>query len=295
MPTHYKSQLLETAVPWLQVRDRMYLGLQPAARSILTILEFYAERELEPLANGVPLLTDEQAELEPIVAALTVAGVLSQAMRSGTLVATLAQVAKAPDLFYTHELPAAVQWELAQDTQRALEAPGTFSMDVWATENTRVPYTFGRPTEEILASAAARARDRNQEARTPGHPEHPAHRELAERLGPIFRAGKEQIFRQRKKVVRREHGEEFQTYQEGGPFSDFLELVLPPLQDFLRENRLPPVTIAAIVRTAMSHSRDSRSRPPATPDYSHNAKPIYFRTYPKENGHHVMSPHRKGT
>ena len=90
-------------------------------------------------------------------------------------------------------------------------------------------------------------------------------------------------------MVRREHGEEFQTYREEGFFSEFLELVLPPLREFLRANRLPAVTIEAIVRIAMSHSRDSRSRPQATPDYSHKAGPKSLHSDPKENGHHMMS------
>jgi hypothetical protein len=34
----------------------------------------------------------------------------------------------------------------------------------------------------------------------------------------------------------------------GGPFYDFLELVLEPLQRYLRERRLEPVTVAAIVK-----------------------------------------------
>ena len=144
MPTHYKAQLFETAMPWLQVWDWMYVRLKPAAGSILSKLEFYSERDLEPLPDNFPLTADEKAALEPIVTALTVAAMASQAMKSGSLVATLTKIAKAPELFYKHELPAPVQWELAQDIQRADEAPGTFSMDIWGTENTGVSYIFGR-------------------------------------------------------------------------------------------------------------------------------------------------------
>jgi hypothetical protein len=126
------------------------------------------------------------------------------------------------------------------------------------TEHTRTPYIFGAPTEDIVAAAADRALNRNQENRSAGRPEHPAQWELAARLGPIFRASGQPILRHREKVVRREHGEEVQTYAEGGPFFDFLDLILTPLRKFLQERRLAPVTVESIVRLAMSHSRHSR-------------------------------------
>jgi hypothetical protein len=44
------------------------------------------------------------------------------------------------------------------------------------------------------------------------------------------------------------------TFVEVGPFYDFLNLVLKPLQHYLSENRLPPVTVASIVRYATEGS-----------------------------------------
>jgi hypothetical protein len=273
MPTHFKPQFVDAAMPWLEVWDLMREGLLPVARPILAELQVYSRKDLEPSPADAPLTAEEEAELVPIISTLTVAAVLSEAMRPGVLVATLTQVAKKPSLFNEYELPAAVQWELAHDVQRNAEPPGMFSMDIWGTEHIRAPYIFGRPTEEGVAGAAARARDRNQENRSAGRPEHPAHRELAERLGPIFRGSGQPILRHRQKVVRYEHGKEILRYEETGPFFDFLELVLPPLRKFLQERDLPPVTVETIVRMAVAQTRHSRQRRPAvTPDCSHNAE-----------------------
>jgi hypothetical protein len=38
------------------------------------------------------------------------------------------------------------------------------------------------------------------------------------------------------------------VFVEGGPFYDFLELVLKPLRAYLRERKLAPVTTETIVR-----------------------------------------------
>jgi hypothetical protein len=38
------------------------------------------------------------------------------------------------------------------------------------------------------------------------------------------------------------------VFIEAGPFCDFLELVVPPLQRYLRERELAPVTVDTVVR-----------------------------------------------
>lgn len=273
MPTYYKPQLVDLAMPWHDVWNLMRDGLLPVARPILVMLRFYSERDLEPLPADAPLTAEEEAEMRPIISALTIAAVESEAMKRGVLDATLRSVAKRPSFFYENELPGAVQWELGGDIQRDSEPAGTFSMDVWGTDQTCVPYAVVPPSEEAIASAAGRALDRSQQNRSVGRPEHPAHRGLAERLGPIFGASELSIMRHKEKVVRHVHGDEVQSYAEGGPFFDFLELVMPPLRRFLQERCLSPVTIESIVRMAISHSKHSRAQRRAiTPDCSHNVE-----------------------
>lgn len=268
MPTYHKAQLDETSMPWLEVWDLMRRGLGPVARQILDLIGFYEERDIKPPPAEAPLSVDEEAELCPVVSALAMAAVLSQQMKSGPLVSTLARLYKSPELFNQHEFPAAVLWELAQDICRGAEPPGTFSMDVWGTEQTAVPYARVEPSDVVIAAAAARAIQRNWQARSPGRPDHPAHEMLAKRLAPIFAKSEEAIVRKRT-IVDCKNG--VPRYAEEGHFFDFLELVLPPLREFLRERRLAPVTSDAIMRAAQEQVKESLAlHPPSTPDYSHD-------------------------
>ncbi|MDH2343450.1 hypothetical protein [Bradyrhizobium sp. SSUT77] len=269
MPTYHKAQLDEMSMPFVEVWDLMRKGLEPVVRRVLTKLKFYKERDLEPVPAEVPLSDEEEAELRPVVSALTVAAVLSEEMKLGPLVSTLARVRKRPGLFRQGALPAAVLWELAQDYQRDWEPPGTFSMDIWGSEQTAVPYIRVAPNDEAVAAAAARGLERNQKTRSPGRPDHPAHQELAKRLAVVF--GKSELgFARCLLVVDCKDGV---RYAEGGAFFDFLKLVLPPLRDFLSERRLPPVTTESIVRAAQAYVAERlAAHPPSTPDYSHGSK-----------------------
>jgi hypothetical protein len=144
---------------------------------------------------------------------------------------------------------------LANNYRRGDERPGTFAMDIWGGEQARTPYIWGEPTPENMARAAERAGARLQRDRSRGRPPHPAHGILANHLGPIFRGSGLPIARHREKQVRRERGKELNVRAEVGPVYDFLNLVLHPLQDFLREHRLPPVTVESIVRLAAKSAR----------------------------------------
>lgn len=271
MPTHHKAQFHETSMPFAEVWHLMRSGLKPVARQILTLLKFYDEWGTEPSADGEPLSAEEEAELRPLVTALAVAAVLSEEMKPGPLVSTLKRVRKTPKLFCDCALPAAVLWELAQDYQRDMEPLGTFSMDIWGSAQTAVACCRLDPTDQAVAVAAARALARIQQARTPGRPDHPAHFELAERLATVFGKSELEILRKRQ-IVDCKHG--IPRYAERGPFFDFLELVLPPLREFLRERRLAPITSESVVRAAQAHVRESIAlHQPSTPDYSHGAEP----------------------
>ena len=239
MPTYHKAQLGEMSMPFVGVWDPMRKGLEPVARQILTVLKFYEERSLEPAPAEVPLSDEEEAELRPVVSALTVAAVLSEDMKLGPLVSTLARVRKRPDLFCHGALPAAVLWELAQDYQRESRSRPEHSAWTFGAASKRPFPTSGLPRAMKPLRPQQPARWRGiQKTRSPGRPDHPAHQELAKRLAVVF--GKSELgFARRLRVVDRKGGV---RYAEGGAFFDFLELVLPPLRDFLRERRLPPVT-----------------------------------------------------
>ena len=122
-----------TESPWLETWDRMYRDLCLNRGPILTALGFYAEHDLPvPGIDLVGKLTeDEEAELRPIASALTRAAAASEVMPTGVLIATLKKVSKSPSLFFSGQLPAAVEWEIASNYQRSDEKPATNWRDVW--------------------------------------------------------------------------------------------------------------------------------------------------------------------
>jgi hypothetical protein len=126
-------------------------------------------------------------------------------------------------------------------------------MDIWGTPQTRTPYIGGEPTPENMAHAAKFAASRIQAWRSRGRPHNCAH----ECLAPIFRASGQAIVRHSDKVGW--NGSKI-IYRESGPFFELLELVLAPLQQFLREHRLAPVTIESVVREIVDAMPASRGR-----------------------------------
>ena len=246
MPTLSKAQLIEPESPWGATFDQMYLELHHDRIPVLTALGFYAEHDLPPPENSDATPTkDEEEELRQIASALTVAAAASVTMPAGVLVATLLKVSKKPSLFFTRELPAPVEWAMACDYRRGDEPPGTHWRDVWGDQVAAFPGEVEQPTEANIAKAARAAIAPIQESRKPGRTHNRADQILADRLGQMFRGSGQPIRRRNEPVMR----DGKSVYVEGGgPFYRFLELVLKPLQRYLREQGLAPVTVATIVR-----------------------------------------------
>ena len=246
MPTLSKAQLIETQSPWGAAFDRMYLELCRDRVRILSALGFFAGRNLptpEENSDAIPT-PDEEEELRQIASALTVAAAASEVMSTSVLVATLLRVSKEPRLFVPRELPQPVEWAIADDYQRGDEPPGTHWRDVWGDQLQRFRGEVEQPTDLNIAKAANAAIARIQQTRKAGRPCNQADRFLAVRLGDIFRRSGQPIRRGLEPVTRHGHA----VFVEGGPFYDFLELVLKPLRAFLRQRELAPVTTETIVR-----------------------------------------------
>jgi hypothetical protein len=225
----------------------MYLELCQDRVPILTALGFYAKRDLptpDENSEGVPT-TDEKTELLPIAGALAAAAEASTVMPTAVLVATLQKVSKRPGLLLGRELPAPVEWAIACDYQRGEEPLGTHWRDVWGDQVAAFPGEVEQPTEANIAKAALAALATIQQSRKPGRTYNRADQILADRLGEIFRGSGQPIRRCQQPVMR--DGEAVYI-ERGGPFYEFLELVLKPLQRYLRERGLAPVTVATIVR-----------------------------------------------
>jgi hypothetical protein len=246
MPTLYKPQLIESESPWLAPSDRMYRLLCLNKGPILMALGFYAERDLAPPDPNEQheLTNEEEAELRPIASALTAAAAASEVMPNGILVASLKKISMVPSLFFTGALPGPVEWALACRYQRDDETPGTHWRDVWGNQPSTFEGEVQVPTElnlERAAKSAMRSMPRKR-----GPPANPANQVLAHRLGEVFRLSGQRIVRHQDVVMAGGKA----VLIGVGPFFDFLNLVLPPLQGHLRERRLAPVTIETIVRLA---------------------------------------------
>ena len=246
MPTLAKPQLTELPSAWGAAYDEMYFELCNTRVPILTALQFYKRRDLlPPDINAYAVLTKaEVEELRQMAGALTEAAEASSYMTTAVLVATLQNVVKNPGLFYKRELPAAVEWTIARHYQRSDEFPSTHWRDVWGDQVSSFPDEVQQPTVANIAKAASAALATIQASRKRGRDYNVADQILAERLGQLFRASGQLIRRHNKPTMR--HGK--LVYVEGGgPFYDFLELVLKPLQRYLSERRLAPITVATIV------------------------------------------------
>jgi hypothetical protein len=251
MPTLAKAELTESATPMLEIWDRMLEGLLQNGRLILDAIGYYAEYDLLIPDTERKFSEREKTELHPIVRVLMEAAVKSEMMRDGVLASTLKTLAKQPSLFSSGEIPASVQWEIANDYRRVDEKPGTFCMDIWGDSQTRCTYALETPTEANITKAAEAAYRRIEDNRSPGRPPNPANRVVAEGLSKIFRSSGQPIGRRREPT--RMHDRKV-IYMETSPFHDFLELVLDPLQRHLREHGLAPVTIDSIVRIAIEET-----------------------------------------
>ncbi len=248
MPTIHKAQLTEPETPMPEIWDRMFEGLIPNARPILDSLGYYVERDLQVPGQESELTGDEKKELEPIARVLMEAAAISVRMRDGVLVSALDKVAKDPSIFFDVQLPAAAQWEIAKTYQRGGERPGSFCMDIWGDDQTVCVYRRAAPTEANIGKAAEAARRLIKKQQSSGRPTNQANRIVADGLGTIFRSSGHSIVRRWMPTDRLFNNKII--YGEKGPFHSFLELVLPPLNMYLREQRLPSVTIESVVRLA---------------------------------------------
>jgi hypothetical protein len=255
MPTLAKAQLTEAESPWLEIWDEMYRYLCRNRGPILTILGFYAEHDFPaPEVGSVDSPTqEEEAELQRIATALTNAAVASEAMTSRVLVATLKKVSKNPALFFSGQLPGAVDWIIARNYQRSEEKPATHWRDVWGDQPAHFEGQVEAPTKANISRAAISA-IRQLDGRRRGRPHNPVNRMLAEALSVIFGPSEQPIVRAREPYMR--DGE--LAFVEVGPFYDFLNLVLYPLKRHLSTRRLAPVTVDTIVRLVTEEFRPSR-------------------------------------
>jgi hypothetical protein len=249
MPTLAKPELIERESPWLEEFDRFYQELCLNKVRILESLGYYEENDLPvPKLDQAGELSEEEEEeeIKPIARALTVAAGASQVLPGAKLLATLKRVSKDPACWQQGRFPEEVELAIARTYQRGDENPGTHWYDVWRGKLAFPEEQIEVPTDLNIAKAALAAVGPIRSTKSRGRPPNLANQIIADELGAIFRRRGQQIVRKRLPVER--HGKT--AYIEGGPFYEFLGLVLPPLQAYLQKWKLSPVTIDTIVRIA---------------------------------------------
>jgi hypothetical protein len=267
MPTLPTPQLVQTESAWGAPSNQFYDELCLSKVAILSALEFYEERGL-PIPDANSEMTPEEDEvLLPIAGALAHAAEAAKEMPNGVLLASLRKISRKPELFFSDELPGELQWAIACSYQRDDERPGRYWRDVWGDQP-----DAEKPTEPNIKKAALLAADRIHPKM--GRPPNRADEILAERLGEIYRRSGQRIVRGRFPEMR--HGRV--AWVEGGPFYDFLNLVLKSLQRYISDNRLTPVTVNTIVRCV---SRGLIPDAQFLPLYSSRANQEDLGTFPK--------------
>jgi hypothetical protein len=242
MPTLYNPQLQEVGSVWREPSVEMGRELSANKENVLGKLRFYCEHGRPEDFHGKfarEVRTKEEEILSEIVGILTLAASISVKLRRGVLIATLQKVLINPALVYEPTFPAAVAWSLAQFYQRKKERPGTYWPDAMGERPANFPGRLRKPALPRIKAAASCALESLRNGRTPGRPPNFATDVLARKLGDIFR-------RYNPKITR--HSLDSSPHQiDGGPFFEFAQAVLKPLQAYLHANCLPSVSARASV------------------------------------------------
>jgi hypothetical protein len=247
VPTRYSVKAYSPAPSWPSTWETMYRELEPHAVEILLGSGFYETTDIEATDSvaGCELSKEESAAIARIATVLTIAADAAHETPPGIVALSLGQVAKKPVLFRSKQLPPEAHWAITSHYRRADEEPGMHLQDVWGRRRVRFEAKAQRATDRNIARAANLAASSLQRPR--GRPRNIANELLAEYLADIFRFFGGRIVRRQVPIDLEGGGI---LYVEGGPFYQFLEKVIGPLQKHLKYHGLPSVTIETIERIA---------------------------------------------
>jgi hypothetical protein len=251
MPTLSKPQLTETPSVWQRPSLDMQEAVFTTGEAVLGKLGFYHEHGRPEDFGGKfkeQVQKDGYQVLSEIAGALTLAASISQSISPPVLIATLGKVRQQPDLIVRDDFPGAVLWLLAGYYQRAMENPGTYWPDIVGEAPANFKMPLERPSPENIGAAASRAIASLQKGRMPGRSRNSANKSLAEKLGEIFLRYNANITRHSRESSLG-GGRYYQI--DGGPFLEFVEIVLEPLRTYLLANKFPMVSTSGVVREAM--------------------------------------------
>jgi hypothetical protein len=268
MPTKYKPQLDHVGFDWFNQSDQFHQDLLANEPKILEKLG-YGNEYARPWQEVV------HSEARDLMRELSGAISLAAAIRMDAgfkapnkLISTLEAVKKDPSLILTRQLEPEALGMLASHYQRANERPGTFWWDVDRQENAPLP-----DLERVRQAASNAIIALKSEAR-PGRLPDEATKVVALKAREIYLGYNLSVTRH--SVASVSHGKDCQV--DAGPFFEFLELLLAPLNRFLKS--LPKhycaglISPAYVARMAVEFSQDQLQR----------QRPIRYRKTPEEVG-----------
>ncbi len=247
MPTLYKPILTEADSIWSTPAEAISDWVSANRDVILARLNFDEEHGRLGEADGK---FDEQIKraqdevLGEISGVLALGAAQAAEPKTGVTIATLERIKKHPSAAQDYTLPGFAEWLLASHYQRGDEDTGTYFPDVMGFVPNDFHGTIQIPREESILKAASAAIDDLSQGRRAGRPSSEATRIVGEGLRGIYLRYNDKITRRSETSCR--HGDYIQV--EAGPFFDFVSAAIVPLQNLLRERRLPRVTAASIVR-----------------------------------------------
>jgi hypothetical protein len=247
MPTLYKPILTEGESVWSTPAKAISDHVFENRCYILERLNFHEEHGRLGEADGKfdqQIKRSEDEVLAEISGILAFAAARAAEPKTGVIIASLEWIEKHPSAAQGHALPGFAEWLLAPHYQRGDEDAGTYFPDVIGFVPNDFHDAIQIPGEQNIVNAASAAINSLNRGRRAGRPSSEANRIVAEGLRDIFLRYNDKITRRSETSWR---DEEF-IQVEAGPFFDFVSAAIAPLQNLLRERRLPPVTAESIVR-----------------------------------------------
>jgi hypothetical protein len=250
VPKHCKLSAYRPAPAWDGLWKQFYLEIEEHAVPILHAAGFYENHDIEPSAPSARLGDEEKDALERVVTALTIAANCAHRTPPRLMAAWLKAVSRRPELFRSEGLPPEALEAIAAHYRRGTESSGEHIQDVFSSRRIRFPGRKLRPTSRNIARAAQAALASLQRPR--GRPQNVANYTAAEYLASTYR------FLSGRRIARHQTTVDLgfkRLVIEDGPFHEFLEAVIGPLQKHLKTYGLPTVTIETIERIVAERLR----------------------------------------
>lgn len=249
MPTVLKPPSDVPESVWLSPSAVLGHAIRQNRAEILERLGFYREHGRPGDFDGKfddVLRVEEDIVIERIVGVMTCAADRAAALPIWARIGNLKKVIRNPRLLDQGSLPYCTVWDVADYYQRDAEEPGTHFADVMGFKPDNYEGNVLGLDDARIIKAATAAIEGLQSQRPKGRPLNLANEESARGLTSLFIEHNPHI--RRSSVITSDDKRIFQ--REAGAFHAFVEAVIPPLQQVLRERNLAPVTTDSIVRRA---------------------------------------------